>query len=239
MITLCVTAYNEEKNLKDLFSDFEWLLQQHRNLKFVIIDNGSTDDTWNSLISFKENMGDLIYIERLKENVGYGGGFLKAISKSETDIVALLSADRQYPIQDVGKVLSVFENLYSDNSKILTYGNRVTRFDSKLDKFVSFIYSKMTKLLLGISAKDINGQPKIFSRIILDDMYESLSNSFFFDAQILTLAKLRGHDLIPCDTSFVKRKYGISSWSDKRFEVYFEVLRELSDFRIQLRKLKL
>jgi glycosyltransferase involved in cell wall biosynthesis len=238
MITLCITAFNEEKNLKDLFCEFKWLLEQHSNLKIVIIDNGSTDDTWNCLISMKEKIGGSIYIEKLKENVGYGGGLLKAISKSETEIVALLSADRQYSIQNVSKALSAFENLYREKSKILTYGNRVTRFDSKLAKFVSFVYLKIIRIVLGIRATDINGQPKIFSRKILDGTYKSLSNSFFFDAQILMIAQLRGHDLIPCDTTFDNRKYGVSSWADKRFRVYVETLRELREFRFTIRKFR-
>ncbi len=239
MITLCITAFNEEKNLKDLFYEFEWLLRQHNNLKIVIIDNGSTDKTWNCLISMKEKIGGSLYIEKLKENLGYGGGLLEAISKSETDIVATLSADCQYPMQNVSKALSAFENLYGEKSKILIYGNRVIRLDSMLAKFVSFVYSKIIRIVLGIRVTDINGQPKIFSRKILDGTYKSLSNSFFFDAQILMIAQLRGHNLIPCDTSFVNRKYGISSWADKRFDVYIETLRELREFRLTLRKLRL
>jgi glycosyltransferase involved in cell wall biosynthesis len=239
VITLCITAFNEEKNLKDLLGDIEWLLSQHLNLKVVIIDNGSTDDTWNSLNKVIAKLQDRIHIERLTENVGYGGGLTQAIFKSETDLVALLSADRQYPIKNVSQAITEFENLHKNNPKVIVYGNRVSRFDSKINKFVSFAYSKIIKLALGVKANDINGQPKIFSRRILDSTHEMLSNSFFIDAQIMAIGQKRGHDLVPCDTLFVSRKYGMSSWFGRRFEVYFATLKELREFRKKIRKIKL
>ena len=48
-VTLCITAFNERENLNELIKDLTWLHAQEIGLQVVIVDNGSTDDTWRTL----------------------------------------------------------------------------------------------------------------------------------------------------------------------------------------------
>ncbi len=236
MITLCISAFNEEDNLLHLFEDLHWLREHQHDLKVVILDNGSTDGTWFKLNQLNKKQENWIYILKVDQNIGYGGGLRRAIKEAKTQVVALLSADRQYPIESVNQAISKFETLYKDNKNLLVYGYRKLRPDSKFNNFVSFCYFRLIKLSMGLKSKDINGQPKIFSKQVIENVDCTLSNSFFLDAQILTLCQLKGFDLIPCDVSFVNRKYGVSSWSGRKFKVYYTTLKELYKFKKELKK---
>jgi hypothetical protein len=82
MLTLRITALNEEKNLKVLFADIDWLLSQHPNLNGVITDDGSMDNAWNPLIEFNEGMHGLEVPEDYEKFIGY------QISREAADITS-------------------------------------------------------------------------------------------------------------------------------------------------------
>jgi glycosyltransferase involved in cell wall biosynthesis len=239
-VTLCITAFNEHENLHDLIKDLTWLHAQQIGLQVVIVDNGSTDDTWRTLQVKSLEHGGWLSIVRLGENLGYGGGLRSAIEVADTETVALLSADRQYPIEDVLQAIRKFQfSAQQDSPRVILVGNRKERYDPKSAKFVSWFYSRTVRLLLGTEVIDVNGQPKIFGRQLLTQEKISWSDSFFFDAQLIAVAQRLNFKLISSPVRFVNRRYGKSSWSGQRIKVYRETLIEMWGFRKFLNKIDL
>ena len=74
-LSLVIPCYNESKNLPLLLNRCKEIAEREDNIEFVIVDNGSTDDT--SLV-LDELTLDLEYITRVKvdTNQGYGHGIL-------------------------------------------------------------------------------------------------------------------------------------------------------------------
>ncbi|MDE0973542.1 MAG: glycosyltransferase family 2 protein [Candidatus Nanopelagicales bacterium] len=238
-VTLCITAFNEHENLYDLIKDLTWLHAQQIGLQVVIVDNGSTDDTWRTLQVQSLEHGEWLSIVRLGENRGYGGGLRSAIEAAGTETVALLSADRQYPIEDVLQAIREFQSsAQEESSRLILVGNRKERYDPKSAKFVSWFYSRTVRLLLGTELMDVNSQPKIFGRELLTQKIP-WSDSFFFDAQLIAVAQQLNFKLISSPVRFVNRRYGKSSWSGQRIKVYRETLIEMWGFRKYLNKIDL
>lgn len=231
-VTLCITAFNEQDSLDELVDDLLWLHSELPELKVVMVDNGSTDSTTEVLRLRESELFPWFTFVRLSENVGYGGGLRKAVEASESKYVALLSADRQYPIADIkASILSFQGNVHNTGERVVSVGNRVIREDPAAAKMVSRIYSMMTRLLLTSGHIDINAQPKIFNRSIIMDHGVPWSQSFFFDAQIIAVAQRLGNTVVLTPVTFVNRRHGKSSWSGQRIRVYKQTLFEMWRFR--------
>ena len=52
-ISLIIPCYNEEGNIKYLFKNFK-KLKVFKNLEIVLVDNGSKDLTYNTILSHKK-----------------------------------------------------------------------------------------------------------------------------------------------------------------------------------------
>lgn len=231
-VTLCITAFNEQENLPDLIDDLTWLHARQSKMKVLLVDNGSTDNTWGMLQDLANEHGNWLSIIQLDENLGYGGGLRTAVTGAVTETVALLSADRQYPIQDVLMAIEAFESASkATDAQVLLVGDRHKRFDPMSAKFVSWFYSRTVRFVLGTKAVDVNGQPKIFHRDLVIDSEIPWSDSFFFDAQLIAVAQRRDITVVSAPVTFVNRRYGKSSWSGQRLKVYRSTLIEMWKFR--------
>jgi len=231
-VTLCITAFNEQDNLDELVDDLRWLHAQLPETKVVLVDNGSTDATAEVLRLRESELFPWFTFVQLSENLGYGGGLRKAVEVSGSKYVALLSADRQYPIADIMASIASFQGSAHDTGeRVISVGNRVIREDPTAAKVVSRIYSMVTRLLITSGHLDINAQPKILSRSIIMDHGVPWSQSFFFDAQIIAVAQYLGNTVVSTPVTFVNRRHGKSSWSGQRIRVYRQTLAEMWRFR--------
>ena len=231
-VTLCITAFNEQDNLDELVDDLCWLHSELPEVKVVVVDNGSTDATAEVLRLRESDLVPWLTFIQLSENLGYGGGLRKAVEASESKYVALLSADRQYPIADIKASIASFQrNIDDSGERFVFVGNRVIREDPIAAKMVSRIYSLVARLLITSGNLDINAQPKIFSRSIIMDHGVPWSQSFFFDAQIIAVAQRLGNTVVSTPVTFVNRRHGKSSWSGQRIRVYRQTLAEMWRFR--------
>ena len=108
MIYILLPAYNEEKNLSKIFKKIEKLPIPKSNIKVVLVDDSSTDNT-NDLIK-KKYQFKLIYIKH-KKNKGLSitmeNGFKKIAKMSnKNDTVVTLDSDNTHPISTINKMIN-------------------------------------------------------------------------------------------------------------------------------------
>ena len=108
MIYILLPAYNEEKNLTKIFKKIEKLPIPKSNIKVVLVDDSSTDNT-NDLIKKKYKF-KLIYIKH-KKNKGLSitmeTGFKKIVKMSnKNDAVVTLDSDNTHPISVINKMIN-------------------------------------------------------------------------------------------------------------------------------------
>ncbi|MFQ6366739.1 glycosyltransferase family 2 protein [Lactococcus lactis] len=93
--------------------------QTLRPSKIVIIDNDSTDGTFEELVKNNMLLEDLIIYKKLDKNIGGAGGFSEgvkfAMENLNFDWISLSDDDAIYD-------LKYFENLFNDESKLKGYG---------------------------------------------------------------------------------------------------------------------
>ena len=231
-IDICVTAYNEDKNLETLFNSFVNLKKNNHYVEnLILVDNGSTDSTQNLL---KEIKHPNIKCYRTEQNLKYGGGMALSIEKSESNYVCLVPADNQYNFNHVSNGINNFFK-EEDFSTLLFKGARIHREDPIQIRILSKIYTNTISLALKSKIKDVNGQPKIFSKQNIYKQVKLLPHDASFDASLLQLAIKNKYKIKEFDIPYQNRKYGKSSWENKKFEIGAKMFLNFIKFKVVLK----
>lgn len=203
-ITVVIPCYNEFNSLPILIENLEKI----NNINFLIIDNGSTDESREYLNGKKLNKNiNTLFID---ENLGYGNGIytgLKYIKDSR--FVGWIHGDLQF---EFSKLDEVFYDLkqFSNNDKIFYKGIRKGR--SNLEKFFSFMMGNIATLVLKDRFYEINAQPTIFSSELVDYLQNPPAD-FSFDTYVYWTALNQKYILKRKVFEFPKRQFGKSNWN--------------------------
>jgi len=85
-VSILIDSYNYARFLRQAIDSA--LTQTYRNLEVVVVDDGSTDESWEVICSY----GDRI-VPLLKENGGQGSAFNAGFAKTRGEIVMFLDSD--------------------------------------------------------------------------------------------------------------------------------------------------
>ena len=82
-------AYNSSHYVEESISSV--LNQTHRNIELIVIDDGSTDETWTIINAWSERDDRIIAMRQ--KNQGVSAARNNAISKSTGDFIAFCDSD--------------------------------------------------------------------------------------------------------------------------------------------------
>ena len=161
-VLIIIPAYNEEKNIKKTVNSIK---KYDNNLDYIVINDGSTDNTKQVL---EEN--DINYID-LPFNLGIGAAVqtgYKYAYKNNYDVAIQFDGDGQHDITYVNKLIDCIKNganmvvgsRYIDN--ISTFKSTAAR------QFGIKIISKFIKLLSGTTIKDVTSGFRAVDKTILN-----------------------------------------------------------------------
>jgi glycosyltransferase involved in cell wall biosynthesis len=229
-LQIIVPLWNEEKNIPNLLAMFDKSpLVQNKILSFILVNNGSTDNSKEILETLCQSR-PWIHVLNLPENQNYGGGILQGLKQSNSTFIGFIPGDLQVHISDVEKIWDEI-CICKDNETTLFKGYRTLRMDGKNTQFVSKVYTKLANKILDIKVKDINGLPKIFHLNLLSLLATEVMKTFVLDAQIIATAHHHGWKIQEVPVTFHARREGVSSWSGKRMRVYIQSLKMLLTLR--------
>ncbi len=89
-VAIVIAAYNSEATIKEAV--YSALNQTVQNVRVVIVDDASTDNTYNVLLELKKE-DDRIEILKQEKNGGVYVARQRALEEIKTDYVAPLDAD--------------------------------------------------------------------------------------------------------------------------------------------------
>ncbi len=106
-VTIIVPAWNEEKTLRGTVESLFGLDYPHDKLNIFLIDDGSTDGTWEVMKTFDGQRGIKIL---QKENGGKHTAVNYGIANSTSRFIGCLDADSYVHPQALKRIMSYFEN---------------------------------------------------------------------------------------------------------------------------------
>jgi glycosyltransferase involved in cell wall biosynthesis len=199
-LSIIIPCYNEELSLNKLVENC--LSNINENIEIILVDNGSTDSTFKSLVNL--NLPDNIIPLRIDKNIGYGDGILQGLKHAKGEIVSWTHADLQTDVSDVIIGFNQFEdNLI--NKDCMVKGIRKNR--NIIDSFFTFSMGLYSSIVIGTWMYDINAQPKMFHRSFMDE-FEDPPLDFSLDLFLMHFFKRKKIKIKTFSVFFNKRKYG-------------------------------
>ena len=236
--SIVIPCYNEKDNIQLLLDRFlESIIKFEEDNKFdpaefelILVDNGSTDGT-NDLFKTIDKKYWFCKVVSTRENLGYGGGIKLGLDHCKGEYIGWTHADLQADPEDVLRGFEICNN--NARSDILYIKGR-----RRKRKFMDRAFSKGMSLFEFILFldwyDDINSQPNIFSKSLLEQAHNA-PNDFSLDLFFYYLAKKLCADIIRFDVLFPDRIYGESKWNSGILSRIKFIARTIA-FSIKLKK---
>jgi len=206
--SIIIPCYNEGSNLPILIENITPLLNDYE-LEYVLVENGSTD---NSRKYFKNNIEGKyqnIKIEYVDKNKGYGFGIQQGLKLSEGKYVGWIHADMQFPPSDLKRF---FDFILSNdfNEKFFLKGKRLNR--SLIERFFTAGQSVFSSIIFLYKMHDIGAAPVVFSKSLIDN-FDAMPDDFSIEIFTYLTAKRKNFQIERFQVTIKDRKNSSSSWN--------------------------
>ena len=200
LLTIVIPCFNESESIPEILKQSKKIAEEGW-CSFVIVDNGSTDQTTSKLFNVSD---PLIQVVRTENNLGYGGGILYGLSFARTPFIGWMHADLQTPILELKNCKELI------NQYDFVKGVRIDR------KFIDKVFSSGMALIESVlffnHLFEINAQPTMFRKELLDS-WERAPTDFSLDLFAMITAKRLNMRFGRFTVPFYPRKHGKSTWN--------------------------
>jgi len=207
MISVVVPTYNEVENIRSLLERLEKVLGAFpKAYEAVIIDDYSTDGTWELLTKLKKKFPIRAFRKEGKQGKAYS--LVEGFSKASGNILAMIDADLQYPPEAIAVMVSGL----GETCDIVV----ANRKDYEAPKFRK-VFSKVFKFAFGRALHgigcDVQSGLKVFKKEVFESVRFAPKSPWSFDLEFLVRAKSAGFSVAEYDITFKKRQAGDSKIS--------------------------
>ena len=139
-VAVVIPCFNEAESIDELFKqlDSNFLVEDPQcTYSFILVDDGSVDETWYKISKFSNNQNSRVYGLKLSRNFGHQKALLAGLEYAlkSADFIITMDADLQHPIKDARKMLLLAINRRYN----IVLGQR------KLDEYSSFFKKSTSK----------------------------------------------------------------------------------------------
>ena len=208
--SVLIPVHNEERQIERNLAEVKKTLDNLGcSYEIVVIDDGSTDNSYQVLKSLEESIPELI-VQKNTQNFGKGRALKKAFKYISGDLIVWLDADLDlHPLQ--------IETLYDImvlNDADIVIGSKMHP-NSKVNypflrRVISLGYYLLIRILFNLPCHDTQTGLKLFKRKVLEQVFPRiLVKQFAFDLEVLVNACHLGFKLAEAPIILEnKRDYG-------------------------------
>lgn len=201
-VTVVVPAFNEEKTIEKTVLSLLNLNYPKDKLKLFLIDDGSTDKTWNVISRFAGHSNIKIFH---KENGGKHTALNLGLEHTETDFFGCLDADSFVDPESLVRIMSYFEK----DKKVMAVAPSVTVHnpqnfiqDAQEAEYQMGVYTK--KMLGFLGAINVTPGPlTIFRKKVFDDLGPYRHGHNTEDMEIAYRMQKNGYKIDHCNDAYV------------------------------------
>lgn len=223
-ISIVVPIFDEIDNIDPLCEQLDTVLSKiNRTYEVLLIDDGSTDGSWDKLVSSarKHNHFRLI---RFRRNFGQTAAMSAGFRESKGEIIITLDADLQNDPADIPKLLNKIDEGYD-----VVSGWRKDRKDTFINRRLpSMIANALISRITGVALHDYGCTLKAYRREVVTNVNLYGEMHRFIPA----LASWVGGSLAEVEVNHNPRRFGKSKYGISRT---FKVLLDLMTVKFLLR----
>ena len=210
-ISVVVPLLNEEESLPELCAWIKRVCDSHNyTYEIILIDDGSTDDSWNVIERIREQDTNVKGI-KFQRNYGKSAALNEGFKAVKGDVVITMDAD----LQDSPDEIPELRKMIIEDKYDLVSGWKKVRYDNKLTKNIpSKFFNAATRKVSKIHLHDFNCGLKAYRKKVV----KSIEVYGEMHRYIPVLAKWAGFRKIGEKVvEHRARKYGISKFGWERF----------------------
>lgn len=199
-----VPAYNEAENIGPLFEALEATFARHSlDGEVILVDDGSTDDTYGLAVAAAERMGPRFKVARHRRNLGKTEAMVTGARESNADVFIVFDADLQHSTEEIPRFMAEIDKGWD-----IVTGRKVGTYEKQA---VSSVYNRMSRFLFDVPVRDLNSM-KAFRREVLDEVPLRHDWHRFF----VVIAYARGFSVAEIDIELFPRRAGVSKYTGSR-----------------------
>ncbi len=188
-IIIVVPCFNEESRLQpQAFFDS---LDKNPNLHWLLVDDGSKDQTASIIESMTQKFPNRIFMHKLEKNSGKGEavrqGLIKAVDRQAT-LTGYYDADLATPMSELFRLLSVF----SKQERKVLFGARVFLLGRNIDRkrwrfWLGRCFALVASQMLRLKVYDTQCGMKLISNFpnFRDCIERPFDSSWLFDVELI------------------------------------------------------
>ncbi len=151
-ISVVVPLLNEEESLPELVDWIGKVMDEHNfSYEIVMIDDGSTDDSWKVIQQLQQEKGHIKGI-KFRRNYGKSAALNTGFQAVQGDVVITMDAD----LQDSPDEIPELYRMIKEDGFDLVSGWKKKRYDPITKTIPTKLYNAATRLLSGIKLHDFN-----------------------------------------------------------------------------------
>lgn len=198
-LSIIIPVYNEAKTLLRILSKVKAV---DINKEIVIVNDGSTDDTYNILKNVKDGNIKIVHHEI---NQGKGAAIKTALQYVSGDIIIIQDGDLEYNPKDY---IRLIEPIMSGRTNVV-YGSRILGKAAK-SYFIYYLGGRLltflVNLLYGAKLTDISTGYKIFKTKVLKSLKLKYAG-FEFCAEVTAKLLNKGYKIHEEPISYFPRTF--------------------------------
>lgn len=231
LLSIIIPCYNEEKRLPKTLFEMKKYLDENVSFPYeiIVVDNNSTDGTFEVAIRFEHLMKELRVIKC--KTKGKGAAVREGMLDAKGEYRAFVDADNSVSIDQAVNALEYFKSGEYD----VVIGSRDIAGKSKNDQqwyrqIAGNIGNLIIQTLLLPGIWDTQCPLKIFSQKAAESIFPKIKVMHWgFDVEILSLAKKMGYKIKEVPAIFIN-----DTNSKVKASTYIEVLLEVVKIRLWL-----
>lgn len=231
---IVMPAYNEAETISNTVAEWYPLLKHGSDAsRLLIVNDGSTDDTWEICRRLRDQYSKLIVIDQV--NAGHGPACLLAYRTA-----LRLGANFIFQTDSDGQTRpDEFLPLWEKRSEYaLNIGYRHRREDGKARAVVSRALRFMIRLRIGVLVKDPNTPYRLMSSVSLNQWLSVVPEHFFLANAVLSATPAyRGERICWHPITFRPRQGGVNSIKlSKMFKIGWAAFRDFGEVKKNLKE---
>ncbi|MBL7921289.1 MAG: glycosyltransferase family 2 protein [Bacteroidia bacterium] len=228
-ITIITPCYGNELNIPDYavkMLENEKIFPADVEFEYILIDDGSKDNTWAAMQVFKQQYPDKVRIIKLVRNFGSTNAVFSSLPYATGDCIVIISADLQDP-PDL--ILKLYENWKKGFKLVLA--NRTNREEPLMQKILSNSTHMMMKKFGLKNLPEGGFDMNLFDKEIKDILIKMDDKNSYFPFLLMWL----GYEFVSIPYVRRKREIGKSGYTmAKKIKVFVDAFVAFSFFPIRL-----
>lgn len=221
LINIVAPIYNEEGLVKEFVIQVSRSLETFtKDYKIILIDDGSTDESWKEIIDICENNKKIVGI-KLSKNFGHHYAITAGIHNSDSEWVVVMDSD----LQDRPEVIPELFQKASEGFDVV-FVNRTNRPESIWYKALQKFFYFTLRILSGIKFDSNQANFSIINKKVVEAFKQFPEQSRFYGSTI----KWLGFNKSYIEAQHGKRFQGKPSYTfKKRIRLAADIILAFSD----------